>query len=206
MYDTGEPLLEKDGTPKLDKEGKPKTKKLLIGGKGAGVTVSGSGGLVPNAGSERFINGKFRQPPYYSEPSYTDPSYKKKEQLFVDKDYYVEHGTWYVLPGVDKSKIDKTTFRNKPRSFSTKIGTLSCARLHGVEPPEPFAWVKPGTAPPPAPTTTPAPRVEPQSIPRPELETNPQAPRSLPPTPVEQPADQPLRWQRRVEEWLQVLF
>jgi hypothetical protein len=71
--------------------------------------------------------------------------YKKKQNLFVDSEMNLKYGKWLCLPGVDRTKIDLTSFKEPTPSIKQFVdktaGGYAAARVRvvrfwGVNPPD----------------------------------------------------------------------
>jgi peptidoglycan hydrolase-like protein with peptidoglycan-binding domain len=180
-----------------------------IGGQYGGVTVSGGAYLLENRGGPKYIERRYQHlfPDFRGQPNYR----KKVNPYFADDDDqhdFCGRALWNVLPGVDRSRIDRRTFRpGKTPHFadSPRIGRLEVVRFfYDGEPPEP--WASPGgrpSTPPPPPSHA---QAEPVTVPGAEVARDPERVRREPPQRVEQREERPTEGQLWVEERLLMLF
>ncbi len=142
----------------------------------------------------------------------TRGSYKKTAPMFVDHDDIVATGYWVPMPGVDPKKIDLKTFRVRPKVivnwFPNMPKQVDVGRFHGYTPPEPYAWVSDGKAPPPKkepePQAKAKAKIAPAAPPAPKKDEA--APKKEKPVEVEQKKEAPTAFQLEVEELLQELW
>jgi peptidoglycan hydrolase-like protein with peptidoglycan-binding domain len=145
--------------------------------------------------------------------------YNKTDTMFAkvadggEYDEYVSDAHWNRIPGVDPTKIDKTTFRSKPKIITQPVfmmpESIQVARFYGYTPPEPYAQKKDGEAPPPKKKEEPHAKAKAVIVPVAEPVKKDAAPAEKPkekPKEVEQKKDAPTSFQLEVEEGLQQLW
>jgi peptidoglycan hydrolase-like protein with peptidoglycan-binding domain len=129
------------------------------------------------------------------------------KDIFVDGDEEIsKKGTWLVIPGVNKKKIDETFA--KGRTIIDTVNSLQIGRLFYSKTPSQPAEHKPVAPTPPAPTPKTAGHTEAptQVVKGDDLKANPKAKEKVKPVPAKQEKDKTLYWQHFVEHALQVFY